>query len=201
MSPPQERGSVFHSCWAQRYPKDGHKSLLKGVRSVRVGTLTAMSPSRCQQIGLCKPGSGPGTESPLIEGLVPMGVYLHWEMCGLRHTHKLRLQHWDWSPPWHRGTGPCPLRADGSEALKDVLQDPPACLQRGHINSPHHLWPNALHSQTSPQRQLPALHEAFLSPKNLFSGKFRPLNQHVLDICYCVKRQLQPEHYLTARKH
>lgn len=47
-------------------------------------------------------------------------------------------------------------------------------------------------------KKFPALHEAFLSPKNLFSGKFRPLNQHILGICYCVKRQLPPEYYLTA---
>lgn len=49
-----------------------------------------------------------------------------------------------------------------------------------------------------PKTELSALHEAFPSPKNLFSGKFRPLNQHILGICYCVMRKLQPERHLTA---
>lgn len=48
-----------------------------------------------------------------------------------------------------------------------------------------------------PKTELSALHEASLSPKNLFPGKFRPLNQHILGICYCVKRKLQQGHYLT----
>lgn len=52
-----------------------------------------------------------------------------------------------------RGTGTqgSVLGAAGSMGLKEVLQDPFSCLQRGVQKQPHHLWPSALHIWTSPQ--------------------------------------------------
>lgn len=103
---------------------------------------------------------GPRNRMSIVWGFSAQGGYLHWEMPGLRHTHThtVRLQGCstgDCSPPWHREAGPCPLRAAGSTGLKEVLQDPLSCLQRGVHKQPHHLWPNALHSPLLDSSPLP----------------------------------------------